>query len=296
MRASTLRYAVGDGIELVADVAGEAGAPCVVLMHGGGQTRFSWQGAMQELLNVGYRVVNFDARGHGDSGWAGPGGYSLARHAEDLAKVIQEERGPVALVGASLGGATALRAMADGLNPAAVVLVDIVPRPDPKGVQRIRDFMLGNPGGFASVEEVADAIAAYNPHRSRPPESAGLMRNLREGADGRLRWHWDPAFLGRQIAVELAELHDTIQGARAAANVPVLLIRGLDSDVVSQQGMDELKDALPGLEVFDVPNAGHMVAGDRNDVFNQGMIDFLTSHIPAKVAPDRAEKGYRRPW
>ena len=280
----TVRHTVDDGIELVADVGGDSAAPCVVLMHGGGQTRFSWQGAMRELIDAGYRVINFDARGHGDSAWAGPGGYSLARNALDLAQLTEGIPGAVALVGASLGGATALRAMADGMQPAAVVLVDIVPRPDPRGVQRIRDFMLAKPDGFASIEEVADAIAAYNPHRPRPTDSKGLMRNLRVRADGRLRWHWDPAFLGREITVELAELHDTIEGARVADEVPVLLIRGSISDVVSQEGLDELRRALPRLEVFDVPKAGHMVAGDRNDVFNQGMLAFLRRNFPARAA------------
>jgi pimeloyl-ACP methyl ester carboxylesterase len=280
----TLRYTLDDGIELVADVGGEPGAPCVVLMHGGGQTRFSWQGAMEELIDAGYRVINFDARGHGDSSWAGAGGYSLARSARDLAHLILEVPGPVALVGASLGGATALRAMVDGMRPAAVVLVDIVPRPDARGVQRIRDFMLSKPEGFDSIDEVADAIAAYNPHRPRPADSTGLMRNLRVRADGRLRWHWDPAFLGRGIPVELAELHDTIQGARTAGDVPVLLIRGMSSDVVNQGGIDDLSRALSRLEVFDVPNAGHMVAGDRNDAFNQGMLAFLRRHFPARAS------------
>ena len=281
MEVRIRRYVVDDGVELVADVAGDPGARCVVLMHGGGQTRFSWQGAMQQLIHAGYQVINFDARGHGDSAWAGAGGYGLARHARDLECITRGLPGPAALVGASLGGATALRALADGLRAAAVVLVDIVPRPDPKGVQRIRDFMLGTPDGFRSLDEVADAIAAYNPHRPRPSDLSGLMRNLRVREDGRLRWHWDPAFLGREIAVELTELRETIEGARAAEQVPVLLIRGLRSDVVGEAGMRELRDVLPRLEVFDVPQAGHMVAGDRNDVFNQGLLAFLEGHFPA---------------
>jgi pimeloyl-ACP methyl ester carboxylesterase len=278
---STFRVKVDDGIELSVDVAGSPHLPSVVLMHGGGQTRFSWQGAVHQLVRAGYRVVNFDARGHGDSGWAGPGGYGLARHALDLRQLILERvAGPVALVGASLGGATALRAMADGMRPAAVVLVDIVPRPDPAGVQRIRDFMLKHPDGFASLEEAADDVATYNPHRPRPSDLSGLRRNLRL-ADGRWYWHWDPAFLGREIATELAELHATIDGARAAADVPVALIRGMSSEVVKQQGIEELREALPRLQLIDVPKAGHMVAGDRNDAFNHGMLTFLAQHFPA---------------
>jgi pimeloyl-ACP methyl ester carboxylesterase len=283
MQVPTRRYIADDGIELVADVAGDTDAPCAVLMHGGGQTRFSWQGAMQELVEAGYRCINFDARGHGESGWAGSGGYGLKRHARDLAQIVASVSGPLALVGASLGGATALRAMADGMRPAAVVLVDIVPRPDLTGVQRIRDFMLGNPDGFRSVEEAADAIAAYNPHRPRPADLTGLMRNLRAGEDGRLRWHWDPAFLGREIPLELAELEATIEGARAAGEVPILLIRGMQSDVVGERGLAELKAALPRLELYEVPEAGHMVAGDRNDAFNRGMLAFLRRHLPARA-------------
>lgn len=276
----TLRYAADDGVTLVADVAGDPRAPRVVLMHGGGQTRYSWQALMLRLNEAGYRVINFDARGHGESDWAGEGGYGLARHARDLLHVLDGDDTPAALVGASLGGATALRAMADGLRPAAVVLVDIVPRPDPRGVQRIRDFMLGHPDGFASIEEAADAIAAYNPHRPRPSDHEGLRRNLRERSDGRLRWHWDPAFLSREIPVELEELRDTVEGARSARDVPVLLIRGLGSDVVGETGLAELREALPALDVFDVPGAGHMVAGDRNDVFGQGVLTFLARHFP----------------
>ncbi len=280
MRLQTKRYVADDGVNIVADVAGALGAPRVVLMHGGGQTRHSWQGLMGALVSKGYRVVNFDARGHGESDWAGVGGYGLARHAHDLACVLEEEGAPAALVGASLGGATALRAMAEGARPAAVILVDIVPRPDPRGVQRIRDFMLGYPDGFASIDDALEAVAAYNPHRPRPVDREGLMRNLRYREDGRLRWHWDPAFLSREIPVELVELHETVEGARRAGDVPCMLIRGLKSDVVGDAGLAELRGVLPAIEVFDVPGAGHMVAGDRNDVFIEGVTAFLSRHFP----------------
>ena len=282
------RFPIAGGLTLRGDEGGDPQAPCVVLMHGGGQTRHSWIGAGKALLASGYHVINFDARGHGESDWAGPGGYSRKHHADDLREILRGNDRPVALVGASLGGATALRAMADGLRPAALVLVDIVPNPDPKGVARIRAFMQAQPDGFETLDAAADAIAAYNPHRRRPADLEGLKRNLRQRADGRYRWHWDPAFLGRDVDVELVELADTVEGARVGGDIPALLIRGMSSDVVDDAGAAKLADVLPQLETFDVAGAGHMVAGDRNDAFNAGMLQFLARHFPADASTVRA--------
>ena len=49
--------------------------------------------------------------------------------------------------------------------------------------------------GFGSLEEVADAVAAYNPHRPRPTDLSGLKKNVRQRDDGRWVWHWDPRFM-----------------------------------------------------------------------------------------------------
>jgi pimeloyl-ACP methyl ester carboxylesterase len=272
-----------DSLELRGDIGGDGAAPTVVLMHGGGQTRHSWSSAMDALLGVGYRVINFDARGHGESGWSNIGDYSLEAHARDLLAIIADETSPVILVGASLGGATAIKAVSSfGLAPAALVLVDIVPKPDRRGVQRIRQFMLGYPDGFGAVEEAVEAIANYNPHRPRVTDSGGLMKNLRRRSNGRLYWHWDPRILGdpeRQIA----EFEDTVDALKRARDLPVQLVRGGESDVVSDSGVDDLRDALPQLEVFDVAGAGHMVAGDRNDAFNLGVLTFLLRTVPPRA-------------
>src|SRR5260221_13426035 len=91
-----------------------------------------------------------------------------------------------------MGGMTAMQALAEGMNPKALVLVDIVLRPEIEGVDRIRKFMLGNPTGFASIDEAADAVAAYHPRRRLPENSAGVVENLRLSIDGRYYWLWDP--------------------------------------------------------------------------------------------------------
>lgn len=242
---------------------------------------------MRELISQGFFALSFDARGHGDSDWSPAGDYSLESLTADLLAVLSALPCKPALVGASMGGATALYAVGTSVREiaAALVLVDIVPRVDPQGAARIRRFMGGNPDGFASLEEAAAAVAAYNPHRARPPNNEGLMRNLRRGADGRLRWHWDPKLIVRPHRLEPPDLVEPLLAACSGVHIPVLLVRGLQSDVVDQAGIDELSRHLPQLEVSNVAGAGHMVAGDVNDAFNRVMINFLQRSL----LPNREE-------
>lgn len=278
-----MRIAAAGDLTLAADIEGPADAPVVVLLHGGGQTRHSWSGAMAALVARGYRVINYDARGHGDSDWSSAGAYHLDDRAADLEAVVRELAAPFALVGASLGGATAIQAVAQGLRPAVVVLVDIVPEPEPEGVGRIVGFMRGHPNGFATLDEAVDAVAAYNPDRPRPSDPSGLMRNLRQRPDGRLGWHWDPQIVAADPQVHHAEVRRSAE-ALAATEIPVMLVRGLRSDVVSPAGVAAFKALMPRLEVADVAGAGHMVAGDRNDAFNTAVLDFLDRRMPAREA------------
>jgi pimeloyl-ACP methyl ester carboxylesterase len=280
-RAWSTTFTSRDGVVLRGDSAGPDDAPLVVLMHGGGQTRHSWSGAMKALLAKGYRVVNFDGRGHGDSDWSPIGAYGLDDRVDDLAAVLGPRPGPFTLVGASLGGATALCAVARGLEPAAVVLVDIVPHPEARGIDRIVSFMGGHPEGFATIEDAAAAVAAYNPDRPAPADTSGLMRNLKRGADGRLHWHWDPRILSRRPEDHHVRVQRAAQALGEPSAPPVLLVRGLRSDVVSDAGIERFRRLAPGLEVVDVAAAGHMVAGDRNDAFNAGVLNFLDRRMPA---------------
>jgi pimeloyl-ACP methyl ester carboxylesterase len=271
-----------DGLLLAGDRAGRLGAPSVVLLHGGGQTRHSWGGAMRELAARGYYVVNLDARGHGASEWAPSAGqYSLGHFSSDLKVLLASLPHPPVLVGASMGGLTVLDAIGcDSPSIAsALVLVDVVPRMETSGAQRVLKFMRANAGGFASLEEAAAAVAAYNPHRPPPRSTDGLMKNLRRSDDGRLLWHWDPKVL------EVSDMHEKETREQLLKNCrhfsrPAMLVRGLLSDIVGEAGITELKDNMPQLEVFDVAAAGHMIAGDKNDAFNAGLLAFLREHVP----------------
>ena len=241
------------------------------------------------LGRLGWISYAVDLRGHGDSEWSEHGEYGLSAHLGDLLGLVAEIRRrdpglPLALVGASLGGAVSL--LATGENPdfaQALVLVDVVVKVEETGSARVRDFMMSAPEGFESLEEASAAIAAYNPHRRRSGNLEGL-KNLRLRGD-RWHWHWDPRSMQLEYTPSNPELpngvvaYERSKKAARAIGCPVLLVRGKMSDVVSDEGVAEMRDLVPQTRVVDVREAGHMVAGDDNDVFTAGLVDFLDSSI-----------------
>ena len=275
-----------DGNRLAADEAGGPGDPPVVLLHGGGQTRHSWGTTLGAVADRGWHAYAVDLRGHGESDWAPDGDYTLDAFAGDVLEISDAFDTPPVLVGASLGGIASLAAIGEHTDQRvarALVLVDVAPRMEEQGRMRIGAFMMEHMDeGFASLDEVADAIQAYNPHRPRPSDLKGLQKNLRQGDDGRWYWHWDPAFIGgrlgspdetRSSIVDPERLGD----AARALTVPTLLVRGRVSDLLSEEGAQELLEMVPHARLVDVAGAGHMVAGDRNDLFNDAVVQFLES-------------------
>lgn len=272
----------GAGVTIVADADGPEGATPVIFLHGGGQTRQSWGNAIAEAARRGYRAISLDLRGHGESGWSPDGRYDIDLFAGDVRKVIEALGRPPVLVGASLGGIASL--IVAGNPPPAVaglVLVDIATRIEERGSSEVGNFMTSAPNGFASLEDAADAVAAYLPHRPRPKDVSGLKRNLRLREDGRYHWHWDPAFIRPGAHGKRAPT--LLEDAARALDIPVLLVRGGLSKVLSQEGVDAFLEQVPHAEFVDVAGADHMVAGDANDSFNGAVFAFLERHVPATV-------------
>jgi pimeloyl-ACP methyl ester carboxylesterase len=273
------------GTRIVADRLGDPQTPAVVFLHGGGQTRRSWGKAAAAVAERGWQAVTVDSRGHGESDWSEDGDYRLVSFAGDVQEVLRQLPPQPVLVGASLGGFTTML-LAGEISPGiarAAVLVDIVPNMDPSGASRIHHFMADRmKSGFESLDEVADMIAEYNPQRPQPTDLNGLRTNLRRRGD-RWYWHWDPKFISDTGSLPPTEVADVDRMHAAvetilAGEVPMLLVRGQMSDLVSQERADEFLARFPQVEFVDVRGAGHMVAGDRNDVFADAVLDFLTRH------------------
>ena len=279
-RHITLTGAEGNRLE--AEIWGSAGHP-VILLHGGGQTRHAWSRTAMRLASAGMQALSVDLRGHGESEWVATGHYRFAdfgRDADALVAQVADLFGEAPSgVGASLGGLSLLTSEIN-IRPrlSSLVLVDIVPRMNRKGVEHILGFMQARLGeGFASLEEAAEAIAAYLPHRKRPRSLDGLRKNLRQGADGRYRWHWDPAFSTGEYNIDKgAEAHMiALEANLDRLELPVLLVRGMQSELVDEAVAREVVARLPDGRYADVGGAGHMVAGDRNDAFCDAILEFL---------------------
>lgn len=297
--SETLHFAGAEDNALAADLwrpHGAADGPVVMLMHGGGQTRHSWTATAQRMQAAGITAIAVDARGHGDSDWVASRAYGFPRMAADLhavAREVMRRFGRPILVGASMGGLAGMYACRDVPDLfRAMVFVDITPRMEPSGVDKIMSFMAARAAdGFGSVEEAADTIAAYMPNRKRPTSLSGLSKNLRLREDGRWYWHWDPAFVsGPEPITDGGEVRGEGLFAEglSRATVPILLVRGSRSELVSEAAVAAFMRVAPHARFVDVTGAGHMVAGDRNDVFADAVIDFVR-----EVAQEPVNEGER---
>ena len=275
-----IQFPGNGGLVLSATQFGDPKSPQVLLLHGGGQTRHAWAHTATALARSGYCASCIDARGHGQSQWCPEGDYSGTALVSDLRAIIQSLPTSPYIVGASMGGLTAMLTLGEEppLPYRGLVLVDVAPRLETKGVRRVIEFMRRHPDGFDSLDQVQDAVAAYNPTRKAPSSSQGLRKNLRQDANGRLHWHWDPAFLDHAVIPEANEGmfgRARLNLAASKLKLPILLIRGHHSDVLSEAGAQELLALVPHAKYRVIHQAGHMVAGDRNSIFTGAVLDFL---------------------
>ena len=275
------------GLPLAAESIGAPSAMPVLLAHGGGQTRRAWRRVMGDLADAGFYVVAFDMRGHGDSCWSALGAYEMRDFAADLVAIVSKMDRRPALVGASLGGLAGLIAEGDLAKGsfASLTLVDIAPRMEPDGVMRVVGFMEEHvDNGFASPEAAAEVIARYMPHRRKRDAGEGLRHYLRQKQDGRFYWHWDPAFIRNIMAAKRShpdnqeQQSDALSKAAANLKLPLHLIRGASSDLVSDEAVSHLRQLVPHAEYTDIADATHMVVGDANDAFSAAILSFLNRH------------------
>jgi pimeloyl-ACP methyl ester carboxylesterase len=259
-------FTVVDGRQIHYLEWGPSRGPVVLCLHGGGQTAYMFED-LGAALKDRYHVIAIDLPDHGDSDpGSGYGRTDIASTLPALCDHFGLDR--MAVVGASLGGMVAITlAAAQPQRVGAIVLIDVGHRLEDEGVKRIIEFMSAHES-FASLEEAAAEIAPYLPHRKavRPER---LRRNLRQREDG--RWVWKHGF-GRALRerpnhewVNWRELVAGLDEDAAGLRCPVLILRGDASDVLSDEGAQEISQLIPDARLAVVKNAGHLAAGDNPD-------------------------------
>ena len=284
--ATALRFEGFGGLSLAAEGFGSPDNPVVLMLHGGAQTRHSWREAAQALAAAGRYAITLDLRGHGQSGWAADGRYDLAAFAADLRAVLTQMQTRPVVVGASLGGFVALKAMADGGAALAsgLVLVDAAPTMSPEGRRALGGVLRRHAAGFASLDDAVQAAREVAP-AGRDIDADLLRRQLRHDEHGRWFWMWDPAFLEGFNEREFQDL----ERSASSLKLPTLALYGSQSRIITEPEVARFQELMPGAEFARIEDAGHLLAAERFESFNASLLEFLERRIPR--APISYESG-----
>ena len=259
---------------------GREDAQPVVLLHGGNQSAHSWD-LVSLHLSADYRVIALDQRGHGDSEWNRGAHYAISDMMPDAREFIRALglSRPV-VVGHSMGGVVALAlACAHPQQVRAAVVVDIGPEVGERGARMIREFV-GRNIEFDDMEEFLDRVERYDRYRTRAHIERTLKYNLIKRADGRYMTKADRRRYVVSSGDDDAEARARLPGVPGLADVgklemPVLVIRGGDSNVLEQEAAKRFVAALPDGELKVVPDCGHNVASQNTAGFLAAVKPFL---------------------
>lgn len=284
----TASLEAADGVPLSLEHHGEGAPRAVVFAHGFGQTRHAWSDTAVAIAAEGYHCVAADGRGHGDSGWLAGGEYAIDQFVDDARRIARAVPARPVWVGASMGGLLGLLAQGESDAPLfdALVLVDVTPRWETAGVERIMAFMRAHPEGFDSLAHAQAEVAAYLPHRASAKSPDRLRKLLVAMPNGRLRWHWDPSLLDT-VARDSVRWQSRLEAAARRLSLPVLLVSGGRSDLVSARTIDEFLALVPHARHASIEDATHMVVGDSNERFTTTILDYLTDLRGQASGPPR---------
>jgi len=251
-------------------------APTIVLLHGGHQSCHSWDLVSLSLAQK-YRVLALDQRGHGDSEWARDLEYSnhtMSLDAEAFITAMGLQK-PI-LIGHSMGGRNAMLLTKRSVALLrALVVVDIGPEISPEGRQAISSFVRANQE-FDNLEHFVENVRKYDPYRPREHIERTVKYNMLQRADGKFVSKCDsnPRRLGLTHNASLLD-NISLDDARGFA-LPTLVIRGENSNILTQDAAERFRDALPHGTQITVAKCGHNVHGQNTLGFLDALGGFLT--------------------
>ena len=266
---------VVDGLKLHYLAWGTEGKTRMLLLHGLRGHAHSWDDFASSVCQD-HHVLALDQRGRGDSGWAKDGQYTTEAYVADLAGFCKElSLEPFILVGHSMGGRNAMAYAAQYPDQVRkLVLVDVGPTSDPRGVKRIGDEIKAAPEEFDSFEAVMEHAAIGNRYASDRVMRRRMQYSTQELPGGRYGWRYDLVIREERRQGTVAPQSD-LWPEVVKIKAPTLIVRGVESDLLTRDTADRMVREIPDAALVEIPMAQHMVFEDNPDEFLQAVQQFL---------------------
>jgi 3-oxoadipate enol-lactonase len=254
--------AASDGARVSYSIDGPADGAPLLLINSIGSTRAMWDRNVPALA-AHFRVIRYDARGHGASS-VPEGDYSIERLGRDAEAVLDAAAAPSAhICGISLGGLTAmwLAVFAPG-RVARLVLANTAARigSAESWTERIA---LVKATGMRAAADIAIPNWFTPEFAAREPDTVQRFRTMLESCPV-------PGYLGCCAALRDADLREAIAGISA----PALVIGGLRDRSTTIDAARFLRETIPGARIAELDTA-HLSNVERADEFSRAILQFL---------------------
>lgn len=224
---------------------------------------------MAELLAARFRVTSIDQRGHGRAPKPATG-YSGEDYARDVKELLSER---TLLIGHSLGARNALVAGARYPEKvSAVVAIDFTPYIEPEVFDALYARVAGGERSFASLQDVSSYLKERYP---RLPDDA-IERRARHGYES-VNGAWRPLASAAAMRETCAGLRADLTGVVKEISVPVLLLRGKESRLVSPEAWAKTRALRPDLPAREIAGADHYVHEEQPGAVAAAVLDFWDS-------------------
>jgi esterase len=265
-----------NGLKLHYQEWGHLAAPPMLLLHGFGVSGHMFD-EFAERMQDRYRLIALDQRGHGDSDWAPEGDYSRDAFIRDI-EGFREALGldDFILVAHSMGGLNAVGyTVAHQVRVRSLVLIDVGPEAAKEGVDNIVRFTRGP--DELDFEEFVEMAHRFNQRRTMENIRERMRHRLKQMPNGKWTWKFDSKFRTQDSTLRVGsdQTNDQTWAQFRDIRCPVLLVRGAESDVLTQEVADRCIREMQRARLVVVPGAGHSVPGDNPDAFTEVVTEFL---------------------
>lgn len=239
----------------------------------------------------GIRLIRLDSRGRGQSDWTGPDSYTIVQESRDVLALLDHLALPsVAVIGASRGGLIGMALAATARERVlGLCLNDIGPVLEPEGLARIGQYV-GIAPSVPTLAEVADRMAAAMPGFANVPDwrwQEETVRHYHKAGPAGVVLSYDPALRQAFEAALAAPAVDMWPMFQACADIPLALVRGANSDLLSAATAAEMARRIPAMIHAEVPDRGHIPFLDEPEALDAIAAWLARLGVPdAVVAPD----------